>query len=75
MFLLNQKIFSIKKIQEFKKEISSIILNNGIDFFEIKLFEKKKIKIKLIFYFKFYQLNQNILIKLILLVIQEHLIM
>ena len=41
MFLLNQTFFSIEKIQEFEKEISSIIINRGLDYFEINLFEKK----------------------------------
>ena len=40
-FLLNLKyIFSLEKIQEFKKEISSIIINNGFEFFEINTFDK-----------------------------------
>ena len=43
-FLLNQTFFSIEKIQELKKEISSIIINNGLDYFEINLFEKKENK-------------------------------
>ena len=42
MFLLNQTFFSIEKIEEFEKEISSIIINNGLDYFEINLFEKKE---------------------------------
>ena len=44
MFLLNQTFFSIKKIEEFEKEISSIIINSGLDFFEINLYEKKENK-------------------------------
>ena len=44
LFLLNQTFFSIEKIQELKKEISSIIINNGLDYFEINLFEKKENK-------------------------------
>ena len=43
-FLLNQTFFSIERIQEIKKEISSIIINNGVDYFEISLFEKKENK-------------------------------
>ncbi len=42
LFLLSQSFFSIDRIQELKKEISSIIINNGVDFFEINLFEKKE---------------------------------
>ncbi len=42
LFLLSQPFFSIERIQELKKEISSIIINNGIDYFEISLFEKKE---------------------------------
>ena len=45
LFLLNQPFFSIKRIEEFEKEISSIIINNGLDYFEINLYEKKKIKV------------------------------
>ena len=41
LFLLNQTFFSIKKIEEFEKEISSIIINNGLEYFEINLYEKK----------------------------------
>ena len=44
MFLSNQTFFSIEKIEEFEKEISSIIINNGLDYFEINLFEKKENK-------------------------------
>ena len=43
-FLLNQNFFSIEKIQELEREISSTIINNGIDYFEINLFEKKENK-------------------------------
>ena len=44
MFLITQNFFSNKKIQELEKEISSIIINNGLDYFEINLFEKKENK-------------------------------
>ncbi len=44
LFLLNQTFFSIEKIQELEKEISSIIINNGLDYFEINLYEKKENK-------------------------------
>ena len=35
-------IFSLKKLKNLKNEISSIVFDNGIDFFEIKTFEKKE---------------------------------
>ena len=41
IFLDNEKVFSTKKIQNFEKNISSIIIQNGLDFFEINTFEKK----------------------------------
>ena len=41
LFLLSQTFFSMEKIQELKKEISSLIIKNGIDYFEISLYEKK----------------------------------
>ncbi|MDC3083404.1 outer membrane protein assembly factor BamA [Pelagibacteraceae bacterium] len=41
LFLENNKIFSISKITNLKKNISSIILENGVEFFEIETFEKK----------------------------------
>ena len=44
LFLITQNFFSNKKIQELEKEISSIIINNGLDYFEINLFEKKENK-------------------------------
>ena len=44
LFLLSQTFFSIERIQEIKKEISSIIINNGVDYFEISLYEKKENK-------------------------------
>ena len=44
LFLLNQTFFSIKSIEEFEKEISSIIINSGLDYFEINLYEKKENK-------------------------------
>ena len=44
LFLSNQTFFSIEKIEEFEKEISSIIINNGLDYFEINLYEKKENK-------------------------------
>ncbi len=44
LFLLDQTFFSFEEIQEFEKEISSIIINNGLDYFEINLYEKKQNK-------------------------------
>ena len=44
LFVVNQTFFSIEKIQELEKEISSIIINNGLDYFEINLYEKKENK-------------------------------
>ena len=40
IFLQEQDFFSLDNIQQFKEEISSIIINNGIEFFEIKTLEK-----------------------------------
>ncbi len=40
IFLQEQEYFSIDNIQQFKEEVSSIIINNGIEFFEIKTLEK-----------------------------------
>ena len=42
LFLNKKKIFSIKKVNNLKKNISSIILDSGIDFFEIQTYEKRK---------------------------------
>ena len=44
LFLLNQTFFSIEKINQLEKEISTIIIENGVDYFEINLFEKKENK-------------------------------
>ena len=41
LFLNNEEIFSIKKVNNLKKNISSIILDSGIDYFEIQTYEKK----------------------------------
>ncbi|MDC3206322.1 outer membrane protein assembly factor BamA [Pelagibacteraceae bacterium] len=41
-YLTNKNIFSIIKIDEFKKDISSIIFESGIEFFEIDTFDKKE---------------------------------
>ncbi len=40
IFLMKEKNFSIDKIQELKKKISSIIINSDTEFFEINSFEK-----------------------------------
>ncbi len=39
-FLEEQNFFSYKKIQEFKEIISTLIINSGIEFFEINVFDK-----------------------------------
>ena len=39
-FLLEQNIFSIEKIQQFKSDLSAIIIENGIEFFELNTYEK-----------------------------------
>ena len=41
-FLKESNFFSLKQVESFKKEISSIIIDNEIDFFEINTFEKKE---------------------------------
>tara|TARA_B100000989_G_scaffold297404_1_gene283084 strand:+ start:84 stop:2357 length:2274 start_codon:yes stop_codon:yes gene_type:complete len=41
-FLTEEKIFSINKIKNLEQIISSAVLNNDIDFFEIETFEKKE---------------------------------
>ena len=46
LFLNNEETFSIKKVSKLKKDVSSIVLNSGIDFFEIQTFEKKENKNK-----------------------------
>ena len=47
LFLNNEETFSIKKVSNLEKNISSIVLNSGIDFFEIQTFEKKENKNKI----------------------------
>ncbi len=42
LFLNNEETFSIKKVNNLEKDIASIVLNSGIDFFEIQTFEKKQ---------------------------------
>ena len=39
-FVSNQNYFSAGNIKEFRQDISDIIINNGIDFFEIVTFDK-----------------------------------
>ncbi len=39
-FIINNNTFSLNEIKKFKNELSSIILDNGIRFFEINSFEK-----------------------------------
>ncbi len=41
-FLKEEKIFSIDKVNNLEKIISSIIISNDLDFFEINTFEKKE---------------------------------
>ena len=41
LFLNNEKLFSINKLKNLEKNVSSIILESGLDFFEIQTFEKK----------------------------------
>ena len=41
LFLNDEKIYSISKVNNLEKSISSIVLESGIDFFEIQSFEKK----------------------------------
>ncbi len=38
----NQEIFSTKKINKLEKNLASIVLESGIEFFEIQTFEKKE---------------------------------
>ena len=40
--LHSENIFSISKLEKLEKNISSIILDSGIDFFEIETLEKKE---------------------------------
>ena len=42
LFLNNEETFSIKKVNNLEKKISSIVLNSGIDYFEIQTYEKKE---------------------------------
>ncbi len=41
-FLIQEKIFSSEKIKNLEKTITSIMLQNDLEFFEIKAFEKKQ---------------------------------
>ena len=40
LFLIDEEIFSMDKIRNLKKNISSIVLDNGVDYFEIQILEK-----------------------------------
>tara|TARA_B100000963_G_scaffold239065_1_gene209133 strand:- start:1407 stop:3680 length:2274 start_codon:yes stop_codon:yes gene_type:complete len=42
LFLNNETIFSISKINDLEKNLSSIVLDSGIDYFEIQTYEKKE---------------------------------
>ena len=42
LFLNDEKIFSISKVNNLEKNLSSIVLDSGIDFFEIETYEKKE---------------------------------
>ena len=41
-YLKETNFFSLKQVESFKKEISSIIIDNDIEFFEINTFDKKE---------------------------------
>ena len=41
-YLTDNSVFSLKNIEEFKKEISTLIIENGVDYFEINTFDKKE---------------------------------
>ena len=41
-YLADNSVFSLQKIEEFKKEISTLIIENGIEYFEINTFDKKE---------------------------------
>ena len=41
LFLKDEKVYSISKVNNLKKNISSTVLDNGNDFFEIQTYEKK----------------------------------
>ena len=43
-FLSEQSFFSIEKIQELRKEISTIIMNSGVEFFSLESLDKKNNK-------------------------------
>ena len=42
LFLNDENIYSISKVKKLEKNVSSIVLNSGIDYFEIQTYEKKK---------------------------------
>ena len=41
-FLQEQQIFSFDKIEKLKQEIASLIIDSGVDFFEVNSYEKKE---------------------------------
>ncbi len=51
LFLNTENNFSISKIKNLKKDVSSIIFESGVEFFEIETFEKKEndYKVKVLF--------------------------
>ena len=42
IFLSTEQIFSLEKIQLLKDEITSVIIENGLEFFEVATFDKKE---------------------------------
>ena len=42
LFLNDENIYSISKVKKLEKNVSSIVLNSGIDYFEIQTYEKKE---------------------------------
>ena len=42
LFLNDENIYSISKVKKLEKSVSSIVLNSGIDYFEIQTYEKKE---------------------------------
>ncbi len=42
LFLAKEEIYSINKVNNLEKNISSIVFDSGIDFFEIRSYEKKE---------------------------------
>ena len=42
LFLSNEEIYSIKKVNNIEKDVSAIVLDSGIDFFQIQTLEKRE---------------------------------